>query len=344
MEKRDIKDIPIEELKKDLSGMGQASYRAVQIFRYIYQEGIVNFAQAVNLPKILRERLDESYCISNLRVIEHLKSADDCEKFLFKLSDGNLIETVLISAKARQTICLSTQVGCKFHCVFCASGQAPFKRNLFPQEMLGQILFVLHRLKRKVTNYVFMGMGEPLDNIEHLLTTLKIMNCRAGLNIGARRITVSTCGLIPGMKRLKDSGLAVNLSVSIHAAQDKLRASLMPVNRQYPLTALMRACAEFSRETKRIITLEYILFKGVNDSMEDADNLAQLSRKLRAKVNLIGYNSVSGEKFFPAEQQTANRFMYQLLRQGIQVTLRESRGKGIQAACGQLAGGASFRH
>lgn len=339
MEKRDIKDRIIEELTKDLSRMGEASYRAVQIFHYIYREGITDFAQAANIPWVLRERLDEAYYIKGLRVIEHLKSADGSEKFLFKLSDGNLIETVLISAKERRTLCLSTQVGCRFHCVFCASGRGVFKRNLLPAEMLGQILFVRHNLQRQVTNYVFMGMGEPLDNLEHLLTTLEIMNCRAGLNIGARRITVSTCGIVPGIKRLAESTVPVNLSVSFHAAQDKLRASLMPVNKRYPLAELMEACAGFVRKTKRRVTLEYILFKGINDAAEDAGHLARISCKLKAKVNLIGYNPVEGKTFLPVEKQVAEGFMRHLSAKGIQVTLRESKGRDIRAACGQLAGG-----
>lgn len=339
MKKIDIKDRTIEELKKDLSGMGEAPYRAAQIFHYIYREDITDFAQAANIPRILRERLAETYRINSLRVIEHLKSADGSEKLLFQLSDGNLIETVLISAKERRTICLSTQVGCRFHCVFCASGGAAFKRNLLPSEMLGQILFVARNLKQQITNYVFMGMGEPLDNVENLLAALKIMRCWRGLNIGAGRITVSTCGIVPGIKRLADSGAPVNLSVSLHAARDKLRASLMPVSRQYPLAELEKACAEFARKTKRRLTLEYILFRGINDSLADADALAGVSRGLKAKVNLIGYNPVAGKNFFAADKQDTERFMRRLAAKRIQVTLRESKGQDIRAACGQLAGG-----
>jgi 23S rRNA (adenine2503-C2)-methyltransferase len=338
MGKRDIKNLTLEELKKEIVDMQEPAYRARQIFFWLYQRGVPNFDEMSNIPRPLRDKLDQNYNISTLKLSEHLKSTDRAEKFLFQLSDGNFIESVLIYAKNRKTICLSTQVGCKFVCSFCASGLKGFIRNLTPAEITNQILFLQHNLKHKITNYVLMGMGEPLDNYENTSKAIMIMNDPEGMGIGARRITISTCGIIPGIKKLEDLELQVNLSVSLHATNNNLRDELIPINRRYPLEKLIKACEDFVDATGRMITLEYVLIKGKNDSLKDADELAKIAKKLKAKVNLVPYSTIPNLNFQSTGRRNTNIFMNRLINRGVNATLRESKGKDIQAACGQLAG------
>ena len=338
MGKRDIKNLTLEELKKEIVEMQEPSYRARQIFFWLYQRGVPNFDEMSNIPRPLRDKLDQNYNISTLKLSEHLKSTDRAEKFLFQLSDGNFIESVLIYAKNRKTICLSTQVGCKFACSFCASGLRGFIKNLTPAEITNQILFLQHNLKHKITNYVLMGMGEPLDNYENTSKAIMIMNDPEGMGIGARRITISTCGIIPGIRKLEDLELQVNLSVSLHATNNDLRDELIPINRRYPLEKLIKACEDFVDATGRMITLEYVLIKGKNDSLKDADELAKIAKKLKAKVNLVPYSTIPNLNFQSTGRRNTNIFMNRLINRGVNATLRESKGKDIQAACGQLAG------
>lgn len=338
MGKRDIKNLTLEELKKEIVDMQEPTYRARQIFFWLYQRGVPNFDEMSNIPRPLRDKLDQNYYISTLELSEHLKSTDRTEKFLFKLSDGNFIESVLIYAKNRKTICLSTQVGCKFVCSFCASGLRGFIKNLTPAEITNQILFLQHNLKHKITNYVLMGMGEPLDNYKNISKAIMIMNDPEGMAIGARRITISTCGIIPGIRKLEDLRLQVNLSVSLHATNNNLRDELIPINRRYPLEKLIKACEDFVDATGRMITLEYVLIKGKNDSLKDADELAKIAKKLKAKVNLVPYSTIPNLNFQSTGRRNTNIFMNRLINRGINATLRESKGKDIQAACGQLAG------
>lgn len=338
MPKKDIKDFTLEDLKKVFTDMQESPYRVKQVYSWLYKKSINNFYQINNIPKRLKEKLRRHFYISTVELSEHLKSKDKTEKFLFKLSDGRFIETVLISAKHRKTICLSSQVGCKFNCLFCASGRRGFARNLTPAEIINQILFIQNKLKHKITNYVFMGMGEPLDNYQNLQKAILIMNSHEGLSIGARRITISTCGLIPGINKLKDLKLQVNLSVSLHAANNKLRNELVPINRRYPLEKLIRACERYRDKTNRIITLEYVLIKNKNDLSGDTEALAAIATKLRAKVNLIAYSKISGVKFKAPTKEDAALFKQRLAKKKVAVTLRQSKGQDIQAACGQLAG------
>ena len=338
MNKRDIKDLPLGELEKAMAGLNEPPYRARQIFFWLYQRGVRDFNEMDNLPKLLVNKLHQNYSIGPVDPCEHLESADGTEKFLFKLQDMQFVETVLIHAKHRKTVCISTQVGCKLACSFCASGRNGFMRNLTPSEILNQILYLRHNLKHQITNYVFMGMGEPLDNYENVAKAIAIMSDPKGMNVGARRITVSTSGIIPGIEKLKESDLQVNLAVSLHAASDKLRDSLMPINKRYPLEKLIQACEAFKSKTGRRITLEYVLLKGINDSLEDADGLAAIAKRLRVKVNLIPYSEVPSLNFRTPERKDTGAFMKRLTHKGTKVTLRESKGKDIQAACGQLAG------
>ena len=289
---------------------------------------IVHFVKIVDASSIK----PGEYLVGSIACFVHLHNC------FFKLSDGNFIESVLISAKNRKTICLSTQVGCKFACSFCASGFIGFIRNLTPAEITNQILFLQHNLKHKITNYVLMGMGEPLDNYENVQKAIMIMNDPEGMAIGARRITISTCGIIPGMKKLQDLRLQINLSVSLHATNNNLRDALMPINKRYPLEKLIKACEDLINATGRMITIEYILIKDKNDSLEDADKLAAIAKKLKAKVNLVPYSTIPTLNFQSTGRKETNIFMNKLINRGVNATLRESKGKDIQAACGQLAG------
>ncbi|MBU3933796.1 MAG: 23S rRNA (adenine(2503)-C(2))-methyltransferase RlmN [Candidatus Omnitrophica bacterium] len=337
MNKKDIKNFTLEELKEVMVELQEPNYRAEQIFYWLYKKGVSDINKMSDISRMLRDKLEKAYYIGMLHLCEHLKSTDGTEKFLFKLCDGNFIETVLIYAKQRKTICLSIQVGCRFACSFCASGSRGFTRDLTPSEITAQILFLQHELKRKITNYVFMGMGEPLDNFENVKKALMIMNDSRGMDIGARRITLSTCGVIPGIRQVSQLGLQVNLSVSLHAANDELRNTLMPINKRYPLAKLVKACEAFIDKTGRMITLEYVLIKKKNSSLKDADGLARIAKLLKAKVNLMPYSEIVKKRFQSPEKEDIEIFMKQLKKRGIKVTLRESKGKDIQAACGQLA-------
>ena len=338
MNKKDIKNFTLEELKEVMVELQEPNYRAEQIFYWLYKKGVSDINKMSDISRMLRDKLEKAYYIGMLHLREHLKSTDGTEKFLFKLCDGNFIETVLIYAKQRKTICLSIQVGCRFACSFCASGSRGFTRDLTPSEITAQILFLQHELKHKITNYVFMGMGEPLDNFENVKKALMIMNDSRGMDIGARRITLSTCGVIPGIGQVSQLGLQVNLSVSLHAPNDKLRSELLPINKHYPLAILIKACEDFINKTGRMITLEYVLIKGKNDSLQDADEFVQIAKRLKAKVNLILYSRVPKLNFRPVNRKELDSFMQRLIERGVQVTLRESKGEDIQATCGQLAG------
>ena len=234
MDRQDIRDLTLDELRAELESRGEFSYRAVQIFEWIYKKDAGTFTAMTDLPKNLREGLEGHFAHFEPELVEILRSADGTEKFLFRLTDGALIETVLIPSGTRRTLCLSTQVGCRFGCVFCASGEGGFKRNLLASEILGQVLVLRDKLDIPLTNLVLMGMGEPLDNLENVVRAIRIMNAREGLDIGARRITISTVGILPAIRELERLGLQLNLSISLHATTDSLRSRLLPVNRKYP--------------------------------------------------------------------------------------------------------------
>ncbi|MDP2911062.1 MAG: 23S rRNA (adenine(2503)-C(2))-methyltransferase RlmN [Candidatus Omnitrophota bacterium] len=338
MDKKDIKNFTLEELKGELKNISEPPYRAEQIFSWIYKKGIEDFNAMNNLSKPFRDKLSQSYHAGSIKLLKHLKSIDQTEKFLFQLNDGNLIESVLIYAWLRKTLCISTQAGCKFACLFCASGMNGFKRNLSVSEILSQILFIEHNLKHKITNFVFMGMGEPLDNYDNVSKAIKIMNSPKGMAIAARRITVSTSGIIPGIEKFKELGLQVNLSISLHAANNELRDKLMPVNIKYPLEKLLKACEDYMENGGRMLTLEYVLIKGTNDSQKDIDGLVKIAKRLKAKVNLIPYSALPNLNFQAPLKKDMEIFEDNLLKKGINVTVRDSKGKDIMAACGQLTG------
>jgi 23S rRNA (adenine2503-C2)-methyltransferase len=300
--------------------------------------GALCFDQFAEFPKLLRETMAGRFTIGALELEGVFEARDQTRKYLFRLADGEFIESVLIPSSSRQTVCLSTQVGCKFGCVFCASGRRGFVRDLTPSEITGQVLFLRDILEIGLTNIVFMGMGEPLDNLINLEKAVRILNASEGLGLAARRMTVSTSGLVPGIERLSALALPINLSISLHAATDALRNRLMPVNKKYPLDILLRAGQDYRTTGGRMITFEYVLLAGVNDADGDAARLARIVRRLRAKVNLIPFSPVLGLDFAAPSEAARRRFLRALEKAGARATMRESKGKDIQTACGQLAG------
>ncbi|PIQ85973.1 MAG: 23S rRNA (adenine(2503)-C(2))-methyltransferase RlmN, partial [Candidatus Omnitrophica bacterium CG11_big_fil_rev_8_21_14_0_20_43_6] len=277
----DIKELSLQELEGILLSRGSRKYYAREIFNWVYQKGVAEFGQMSNLPAPLRESLAGEFSILNLKLVNKLISGDGTTKFLFALADKNLIEAVNIPMSKFDlraiTGCISSQVGCKFCCNFCASGIKGFKRNLTSNEILDEVLYLKnHSSPGQLTHIVFMGTGEPLDNYENVLSAIRVINSPAAFNIGARRITISTCGIIPGIKKLALEDLQVELSISLHAAQDKIRSVLMPVNKKYPLAELIKCCHEYIAKTNRQITFEYILINGVNADLTAAQDLAAL--------------------------------------------------------------------
>lgn len=337
MKKKHILDCPLEDLTKFITKQHEPLYRAPQLLAWLYQKKITDPRQITNIPQILLTALTEHYSFAQPELAQLLNSADGTEKYLFKLIDGNFSETVLIPASARNTICLSTQVGCKFHCPFCASGSRGFSRDLSPAEILNQILYLQRHSTRTITNYVFMGMGEPLDNYENTVAVLDRLTSPQTLGISARRITVSTCGLIPAIKKLAKQKLQINLSLSLHATNDKLRNRLVPINRKYPLSPLITACREYSEKTGRLMTLEYILLNKINDSPEDAHALARIAKRLRAKINIIPYSNNLLTGYHPSPPERTAAFTKILAKEKVPATIRKSKGSDIRAACGQLA-------
>ncbi len=335
---RDVRDLTFGELKRELAAWGEPSYRAGQLFGWLYAKGVGSFDELTDLPRVLRQKLAENFSFGALEVIERLVSKDRAEKFLFRLADREMVETVVIPSRTRTTLCLSTQVGCKFACGFCASGKGGFIRNLRPSEIVGQVLFFRDKLNLHLTNFVFMGMGEPLDNFDNVAASIRIMNAPEGLGIAARRITVSTAGVVPGIERLKGLGLQINLSLSLHAGTDELRSRLMPINRKFPLARLLEAGEDYVKATGRMMTIEYILLRGVNDSAAEARRLGALARRLQAKVNLIPCSEIIGLDYRPSLKDRQELFLRTLEAMHVRATLRRSKGADIRAACGQLAG------
>lgn len=337
---QDIKELGLKELEEKLLSWGKPKYHAKQILAWIFQKGAYKFSSMSDLPATLRKLLADEFYILGLSLADLQRSCDGTAKFLFELNDGNLIEAVNIPAAKRATGCVSSQAGCKFACEFCASGLKGFKRNLTCGEILDEVLYLKNNLQDiQLTHIVFMGTGEPLDNYDNLLKAIRVINSVDAFNIGARRITISTCGIIPGIKRLQEEDLQVELSISLHAADDKLRSSIMPVNQKYPLADLIKCCHEYIERTNRQITFEYILVKGLNSDLPSAQKLAILLKNLRlAKVNLIPANPVfqSLVKIVPPSVSEVNSFKDYLFKAGLNVTLRKERGQDIDAACGQL--------
>ncbi len=333
-----------EEIESNLAALGEPKFRAKQVLEWIYRKRATDFSQMSNLGASLRERLAAGPPLRTLSLVRTQGSADTTRKFLFRLHDGRFIESVLIPASPalygetsdRQTLCVSTQVGCAMDCKFCASGLAGLTRNLTAGEIVEQILQAEAISADRVDNLVFMGMGEPLANLNNLLRALTILNSPWGVGIGARHITVSTSGLVPQIKKLADQPLQIRLAISLHGASDEVREKIMPVNRKYNLDALFEALRYYTSKKKQMLTLEYILIEGVNDSPEQARLLARRARSLTAKVNLIPYNTVEGLPWSRPGEPEQDHFLAILEAEGITATLRREKGGDIDAACGQL--------
>ncbi|HEX3625770.1 MAG TPA: 23S rRNA (adenine(2503)-C(2))-methyltransferase RlmN [Verrucomicrobiae bacterium] len=350
----DIKSQSREELEVQFKSWGQPAYRVTQLLEWLYGRRVTDWEAMTNLTKELRVKLCEHFSLQTLKLVRKQGSPDTTEKFLWRLADHSLIESVLIPANPalygeasdRHTLCISTQVGCAYGCKFCASGLEGWKRNLQPHEIIEQILSIERVAappantrevqSRVVDNIVVMGMGEPLANYDNLMKALRILNAPWGGGIGARKITISTSGLAPEMRKLAAEPLQFRLAVSLHGATDEVRSKIMPVNKKYPLAELVAACSEYQAQKGRMITLEYILIAGVNDSVEQTRPLATLAKKIFAKVNLIPYNTVEGLPWERPSEEVCERFLEALEKQNVTATLRREKGHDIDAACGQL--------
>lgn len=327
-----------EALLELLRACDVPAYRAGQIRSWIFERGVMEWGRMTNVPAALRERLESSLPVLAGHVERVEGQAPGTRKLLVGLRDGEAIETVLIPAAERRTVCVSSQAGCRWACAFCASGMGGFRRNLGVDEIVTQVLLARELYGDRPTHVVFMGMGEPMDNYDAVMAAVRILNDPRGVGIGARRITISTCGLAPGIARLAEEGMQVELSVSLHATDDALRSRLVPANRRYPLADVMAACRAFTRRTKRIVTFEYTLIKGVNDSRREAEALARLVKPVGGRVNLIPLSPVAEFEGEAPEPAVAEMFVSALARAGVNATLRLSKGSGLSAACGQLRG------
>jgi 23S rRNA (adenine2503-C2)-methyltransferase len=343
--KTDLKGLSRAELEAYVKGLGWERYRADQIFAWIYRWGVTDFGEMTTLAKAKRHQLEEAAYISSLTLERQVASqVDATSKYLFQLEDAQKIESVLIKEADRRTVCVSTQAGCGLGCAYCATGDLGLKRNLRAAEMVDQVLCLRRFLPgaEAITNVVLMGMGEPLLNYQQTVRACRLLNDPDGLAIPARKITVSTAGVVPGIRKLAREGLRLGLAISLNATTDQTRSRLIPINKKYPLAQLMKAAREYAQATARPVTFEYVLMSGVNTSPDDALRLAQLVRGIRCKINLIPYNSVPGKPYRRPSVEEAADFMKLLYPRCSTVTLRESKGADIMAACGQLRGGDKF--
>lgn len=336
--------INLEELVSILQQLNEPPFRAKQIATWLHKKRVWQWDKMSDLPTKLRNQLPQIFDLYVPEVVFIKDSSDKTRKLLLRLSDSQLIESVVIPASPalygqasdRITLCVSTQVGCAYGCRFCASGLDGWKRNLSPAEIVAQLLLAEQKLQILIDNIVFMGMGEPLANFDNLLKAIDILNAPWGRNIGARHITISTSGLAPRIRQLADQPRQVRLAISLHGATDDIRSQIMPINRKYPLAELLDACTEYSRKKKQHLTFEYILIAGLNDSPSQAIELAKIARPLRAKINLIPYNQVPGLPWQRPSLEVQEAFLRTLRSHHVKATLRREKGHDIAAACGQL--------
>lgn len=342
MKKTDLTDFTLSQLTDFVESLSLPKYRGKQIFAWLYRPHVANFSQMTDLTKDLRETLASQASFHWPDIADVERSKDGTVKFGFKLEDNTYIESVLIPEDDRNTLCVSSQVGCAMGCEFCLTGGMGFKRNLTPGEIVGQVVRVRDWLydddsEPALNNLVFMGMGEPLANFDNLLVALEILTDQVGLNFSDRRITVSTCGLVPKIIELGQRTKA-NLAVSLHSVDDSVRSNLMPINNKYPVAELLVACRNFPMPKRKRIMFEYILIKDLNDSVSDAENLAEKLRDIPCKINLLPYNETEALSFQRPSDEKIELFQKTLWKTGYTVLVRSSRGSDISAACGQLAG------
>ena len=331
-----VSSYTLEKLTGFVTGLGQPAFRAKQLFSWLHEKRVQEFSAMTNLPKSFLQQLEQQCTIETLRPLRRQCAKDGTVKYLFGLADGNSIETVLMRYSYGNSVCVSTQVGCRMGCRFCASTQGGRVRNLPAGEIANEIYAVMADTGERVSHIVLMGIGEPLDNFDNVMDFLSIISCPQGVNIGMRNISLSTCGLVPMMEKLAQKKLGLTLSVSLHAPTNEMRSSMMPVNDAYPLEKLIPACRAYQRATGRRISFEYSIARGVNDSEQTARKLAKLIEGMSAHVNLIPINPVDGSPYSAADAANVRRFQNTLLSLGVNATVRRRLGTEISAACGQL--------
>lgn len=333
----DIKSMTLAELKTDMAQLGEKGFRATQLYDWMHKKLARGFDEMTNLSAALREKCKQRYMYTALQAVQVQESAiDGTRKYLFALSDGNVVESVWMKYKHGNSVCISSQVGCRMGCAFCASTLDGLERNLTPSEMLDQIYSITLLTGERVSNVVVMGTGEPMDNYDNLLRFIRMLTAEEGLHISQRNITVSTCGLVPNMRRLAEEKLQITLALSLHATTDEKRKKLMPVANKYSITELMEVCHYYFEQTGRRITFEYSLVGGVNDTDEDAAELIALVKPLNCHVNLIPVNPIKERDFVQSENSAIQAFKNKLEKNKINVTIRREMGRDIDGACGQL--------
>ena len=336
-DRTDIKSLTPEQLANYVTQMGLPAFRARQLFQWIHEKAAESFDEMSNLPAQLRSALQESCDLVVLRIADvKISAIDGTRKYLFALPDGNVIESVLMKYKYGNSVCISSQVGCRMGCRFCASTLDGLERNLRPSEMLDQIYRIQRHLGERISHVVVMGSGEPMDNYDNLVAFIRLLTHEQGLNLSQRNITVSTCGIVPGILRLAEEGLPVTLALSLHAPNDQVRRTLMPIALRYPLSEVLDACQTYYEKTGRRLTFEYSLVKGVNDNLEEARQLARLLRGRHGHVNLIPVNPIKERDYVQSDPKAIEAFKNYLEKQGIHVTIRREMGRDIAGACGQL--------
>lgn len=333
---KNIKDYNLDELKQEFIKLGEKPYRAEQVFKWLYTTNITSFDEMSNLSKDLREKLKQEFSLCVYNILRKQESSDGTKKYLFDVLDGNAIETVLMSYHHGYTICVSSQIGCKMGCKFCASTGAQFARNLTSGEIVEQLLAVQRDTGIKISNIVFMGIGEPFDNYDNVLNAVKIINNQKGLNIGARHISISTSGLVPKIYDFANEDLQCTLSISLHATTDEKRSAMMPVNNRYNIEELMKACKYYIEKTNKRISFEYALAKDNNETLEDAKRLVELLKGMICHVNLIPINKIENGQYTKSTNENIMKFRDYLNDHGIVATVRRELGSDIDAACGQL--------
>ena len=331
----------LEKLEGLMLSLQEKKYRATQLFKWIYEKRVTSFDEMSDVSKSFREVLNRDFCLVKPKIHKEQRSKDGTIKLLLELEDGDKVETVLMRYNYGNAVCVSSEVGCNMGCAFCASGLLKKKRELLVSEMIGQVLVIDDILKaegnnERVTHVVVMGTGEPFDNYENVMDFIRILNHPHGLAIGARHITVSTCGIVPKIYDYAKEGLQINLAISLHAPSDEIRKKIMPISFKYPMNELMEAVKYYEKNAGRRVTFEYILLNGINDSKEDAKKLAKLIKGTLAYVNLIPYNSVDENKYKRSEDKSVRDFMDTLIKCGVNATIRREFGSDIDAACGQL--------
>ena len=337
MAQADIKSLSLDELTDEMAVLGLPKYRAEQIFEWLHRKSVCTFDEMSNISKTVREELSNLYYISVANIEKKQVSCyDETVKYLFKLNDGEYVEAVLMSYHHGYTICISTQVGCKMGCRFCASTLNGCVRNLLPSEMLDQIYRISRDTNERVSNVVIMGSGEPMDNYDNVIKFIELLNSERGLNISQRNITVSSCGIVPKLRELADLKLQITLAISLHAPNDELRKTMMPIANKYSIAEIMDACRYYLDKTGRRISFEYSLVKGINDTKECANELIELVKGLNCHINLIPVNPIKERDYEQSEKNSIKNFRDMLERKGINATVRREMGRDIDGACGQL--------